>query len=105
MAAWSLVLPRVENLLEYVTTLSRGISMYSISQELDQALGRLDPETASLLEKTVRDAVALATTKLTAPETDAIGYPVGFFESTAGSFANEPLERPANLPLEIREPW
>ena len=79
--------------------------MHSISQELDRALGRLDSETASLLEKTVRDAVALATTKMTVPETDAMGYPIGYFESTAGSFENEPLKRPADLLLEIREPW
>ena len=31
---------------------------------------------------------------------DAMGYPSGYFESTAGSFANEPLERPAQPPLD-----
>ena len=36
---------------------------------------------------------------------DALGYPVGYFESTAGSFADEPLERPADLPMDSRESW
>jgi hypothetical protein len=26
--------------------------------------------------------------------TDSLGYPVGYFEATAGSFADEPLESP-----------
>ena len=32
--------------------------------------------------------------------TDALGYPAGYFETTAGSFADEPLERPAQPPLD-----
>jgi hypothetical protein len=36
---------------------------------------------------------------------DARGYPAGYFEATEGSFATEPLERPADLPLEQRESW
>ena len=35
----------------------------------------------------------------------ALGYPAGYFETTAGSFANEPLETPPQLPIEIRETW
>lgn len=80
--------------------------MHAISQELDQLLDRLDSETAYLLEQTVRDAVALARKQTTAaPQTDEMGYPVGYFEATAGSFAGEPLERPRDLPLETRESW
>lgn len=37
--------------------------------------------------------------------TDALGYPAGYFEATAGSFANEPLDRPAPLPPEKRPAW
>jgi hypothetical protein len=33
------------------------------------------------------------------------GWPKGYFESTAGVFANEPFERPQQLPLEKREDW
>ena len=80
--------------------------MHDISQQLDQLLGRLDSETAYLLEKTVRDAVALARKKnQSLSATDAMGYPVGYFEATAGSFADEALERPADLPWESRESW
>lgn len=38
-------------------------------------------------------------------ETDAKGYPAGYFEATEGSFAGEPLEGPPDLPPEEREPW
>jgi len=36
---------------------------------------------------------------------DEMGYPVGYFESTAGSFKNEPLEGPADSAPVIRESW
>ena len=36
---------------------------------------------------------------------DAMGYPAGYFEATEGSFANEPLDCPPDLPLEKRESW
>lgn len=106
------------------------MSMHSVSEELDQALNRLDPQTASLLEQTVRDAVALASKReqsLSAvadeirqerdaaalaskrvsrrEDTDALGYPLGYFEATAGCFEGEPLQRPPDLPLETRETW
>lgn len=32
-------------------------------------------------------------------------WPVRYFEHTAGAFANEPFERPAQLPFEKREEW
>ena len=28
------------------------------------------------------------------PETDALGWPLGFFERTYGAFADDPIERP-----------
>ena len=80
--------------------------MHSISQELEQLLNCLDPETALLLEQTVRDAVALATKRATAlGDLDAMGYPVGYFDATSGSFATEPLDAPSELPFETRESW
>lgn len=33
------------------------------------------------------------------------GWPEDYFEATAGAFAQEPLERPPQLPLERREAW
>jgi hypothetical protein len=80
--------------------------LHSVSEELDQALDRLDPQTAALLEQTVRDAVALASKRVPGTEDrDALGYPGGYFEATAGCFQGEPLERPPDLPLESREAW
>jgi len=80
--------------------------MNVLAQDLDKALNRLDSETATLLESAVRDALALAERRSAPLEArDPLGYPAGYFEATAGSFANEPLDAPADLPLETREPW
>ena len=83
-----------------------NITVTGLALDLDKALSHLDAETAALLERTVRDALALAERRT--PRTlgnDAMGYPIGYFESTAGSFANEPLEPPSELPVEVREAW
>jgi hypothetical protein len=80
--------------------------MSSLAYDLDRILSQLDSETAVLLERTVRDALALAERRAAhATATDALGYPVGYFEATAGSFANEPLEALTELPIETRESW
>ena len=81
-------------------------SVNPLALELSRLMGRLDSETAALLERTVRDALALAERRSSdSTSTDAGGYPVGYFEATAGSFANEPLEAPPELPIECREEW
>lgn len=36
-------------------------------------------------------------------EVDKNGYPIGFFEETAGSLANDPIERAPQGEYEIRE--
>jgi hypothetical protein len=77
--------------------------MTQIALELDDRLRRLDARTAEHVESLVREVVAL-TGPMELPK-DAMGYPPGYFEATAGSFANEPLERPAPLPHEEREDW
>ncbi len=80
--------------------------MNALAQDLVRTLSRLGSETAALLESAVRDALALAEHRSALFEArDPLGYPVGYFEATAGSFANEPLDAPADLPLEKREPW
>lgn len=80
--------------------------MHALACELAKVLERLDGETATLLERTVRDALALAEHRAAVAEaTDPLGYPAGYFEATAGSFADEPLEDPEDLPWEVREPW
>lgn len=80
--------------------------MHNVSHQLDLMLDCLDAETARLLAQTVRDAVALATKRAaTTAASDEMGYPVGYFAATAGSFEHEALERPGDLPLETRESW
>lgn len=34
---------------------------------------------------------------------DALGWPIGFFDRTFGALADDPLELPEQLPLEIRD--
>jgi hypothetical protein len=34
---------------------------------------------------------------------DSNGWPIGFFERTYGALADDPIERPPQPPLEIRE--
>ena len=36
-------------------------------------------------------------------ETDALGWPLGFFEETFGSLKDDPLERPPQGDFEVRE--
>ena len=80
--------------------------MNELASELDRALDRLDGETAALLARAVRDALALAERRAPLAETPTpLGYPAGYFEATAGSFADEPLEAPDELPQQVREPW
>ena len=77
-----------------------------LALDLDRVLSQLDAETAVLLERTVRDALALAERRAADGGTiDALGYPAGYFAATAGSFANEPLEVPKELPMQTREAW
>jgi hypothetical protein len=77
-----------------------------LALDLDRILGQLDSGTAVLLERTVRDALALAERRVAnSGASDALGYPAGYFEATAGSFANEPLEAPQELPMQAREAW
>ena len=36
-------------------------------------------------------------------EVDELGWPKGFFDRTYGSLADDPIERPPQLPLEVRD--
>ena len=35
---------------------------------------------------------------------DELGWPLGFFDRTYGALADDPIERPPQLPLEERDP-
>ena len=79
---------------------------HSVARELDEAMPLLDAATQAQLETLIRDALALATGKRArGAATDEHGYPLGHFERTYGSFADEPLERPSQGELEVREGW
>ncbi len=80
--------------------------MSPIASDLDSVLQRVDPQTAILLERAVRDSLALAERRHEAQQgVDALGYPVGYFAATSGSFAGEQLEPPPDLPTQLRESW
>lgn len=80
--------------------------MSPLASDLDRVLRQLDSQTSALLEQAVRDALALAQHRVSSTgAADALGYPPGYFEATAGSFVNEPLDAPAELPLDPREAW
>jgi hypothetical protein len=80
--------------------------MSSLASDLDSVLRRVDPQTAILLERAVRDSLALAERRHQAhQDVDALGYPIGYFAATSGSFASEPLESPPDLLLQRRESW
>jgi hypothetical protein len=48
--------------------------------------------------------VEIAIQQTPAPEeTDELGWPIGFFEETYGSLADDPIERPPQGELEVRD--
>jgi hypothetical protein len=76
--------------------------------ELEKTLRQLDPKSASLLERLVRDALALVRQKEPdrPPKTDKTnGWPAGYFERTVGAFANEPLDFPEDPPPAAKADW
>ena len=70
--------------------------MHPLANELEQTLGKLESRSALALERWVRDAIALAQPAITTGTVDSIGnrWPIGYFQKTAGSFANEPFDLP-----------
>ena len=76
--------------------------MTAIAVELDQKLRELDPKTAASVEQLVRDALKLAeqTGAATSKESHR-----EFIQRMAGSFGDEPFERPPQGEFEKREDW
>ena len=83
--------------------------MSTLTLDLQATLKQLDPDSATKLERLVRAAMALVQpdkkAARPATEVDKNGWPVGFFADTAGCFANEPFDFPADLPLEHIANW
>lgn len=64
--------------------------MNRIAEELDSTLSKLDPKRAKDLIALVRCAIEQVERREQISESD---WPEGYFEQTAGSFVDEPLER------------
>lgn len=77
--------------------------MNRIAVELDEKLKSLDRQRAEALARKVREAIEqsdAAESEFANPNVDPMlgvenGWPVGYFSSTAGMFADEPFERPS----------
>ncbi len=81
--------------------------MTALAIEVDRVINRLSSPAREELEDVVRAALTHAERKAAwdgVPK-DARGYPVGYFEETAGCFANEPFDEPEELPLPPAKTW
>jgi hypothetical protein len=81
--------------------------MSTVSSELQKTLNQLDAESATLLERLVRDALALVRRKgdESAGPVDAMGWPVGFFEKYAGCLTGDDWQPPADPPPDPTPAW
>lgn len=79
--------------------------MSAVPQELAETLSKLDSQSATALERLVRDAMALVRSTKREGTVDANGWPVGYFERTAGCFAGEPFDIPSDPPPEPTTDW
>lgn len=75
--------------------------MNKIAKILDEKLQSLDPKQAEALASTVLEAIK----QIDRSNDAANGWPEGYFEETAGSFADEPLERAPQGELPERDEW
>ncbi|HET6250513.1 MAG TPA: hypothetical protein VFE47_22690 [Tepidisphaeraceae bacterium] len=81
--------------------------MSGVTLELQKALNQLDKQSAALLERLVRDALALVGQRREPDEgeTDAMGWPAGHFKKYAGSLAGDDWAPPADPPAEPASGW
>lgn len=78
--------------------------MSTLAADLQTTLKQLDPDSASKLERLVRDAMELAQPRKS-PAVDANGWPIGHFEKFAGCLAGEDWDPPADPPPEPTPEW
>ena len=76
--------------------------MTAIALELDKKLQNFDPETAASVEKLVRDTLQLAEQRRAPAPKESHRE---FIQRIAGSFGDEPFERPPQGEYEKREEW
>ena len=81
-------------------------AMSTLTSDLQAALKQFDTDSATKLERLVRDAIALAQPSQAKPvEVDAKGWPVGHFEKYAGCLAGEQWDLPDDPPPEPTPDW
>lgn len=95
-----------DSALGFSKALCKIPSMSTLTMDLQATLKKLDPDSASKLERLVRDAMALAEPSGSATTAiDAKGWPVGHFEKFAGCLAEEDWDIPADPPPESAPNW
>jgi len=78
--------------------------MSAVADELEKRLLELDADSASKLERVVRDLIEFSRAEQGKPARDVREWPERYFEETAGSFEGEPLEAPEDpAPVPLRE--
>lgn len=81
--------------------------MTDLALEVDRVLSSLAPIARRNFEHEVR--LLLKRAEVKSPwdgvPLDAKGYPIGYFEQTAGALAGEPFDEPEELPMQVREDW
>jgi len=80
--------------------------MSTLAADLQATLNRLDSESATKLERLVRDAIDLAQQAVSKRgQVDAHGWPLGHWEKFAGCLADEPWDLPVDPPPEPTPKW
>ena len=81
--------------------------MSTLALDLQSTLTALDADSATRLERLVRDAIALVrpSPKPEPAGVDANGWPVGYFDRTFGCLADQEFEAPDDPPAELLKEW
>ena len=79
--------------------------MNAVTAELEKRLLELDAISATKLEQVVRDLIEFSRAERGEPATAVHGWPVGYFEETAGCFEGDPLEAPDDPPPAPLDEW
>jgi hypothetical protein len=88
------------------TGLWQLVVMSTLTLDLQAILEKLDSDSASKLERLVRDAIDLAQPSKAVPvEVDAKGWPLGYWEKFAGCMAGEQWDLPDDPPAEPTPEW
>jgi hypothetical protein len=100
----------VQPWLDSAVGISHGLwqhdGMTTLTLDLQATLKELDSDSATKLERLVRDAIDLAKRSKAKPvEVDAKGWPVGYFEKFAGCMAGEQWDIPDDPPAEPTPEW